>query len=353
MLQQDKPDDYVVATGESHSVREVLDVAFGALDLDWKKYVEIDPRYFRPTEVDHLRGDSGKAQRALGWKPKVTLQAAHRDDGARRRGGRPPVALGARAERVAERSIDGRSSWRSCSARAGRWASRSASGCPRRGSGSRPRRRTRSATSATRRRCARSASGCGRPSSSTPRPTPTSTAPRASPSSRTRSTRPAPRTSRARPPRRARRSFTTRPTSCSTASCRAPTTRAIRRRRRGPTRARRWRATRAVAAATPRHFILRVGCLYGRGGRNFPSTIVRRLRAGETIRADRERLGSPTWVREVAARLRGAGEDVVLRPLPRDRARRDQLGRLRAPVRRSCSACPRSACRGCRPRRCR
>jgi dTDP-4-dehydrorhamnose reductase len=58
---------------------------------------------------------------------------------------------------------------------------------------------------------------------------------------------------------------------------------------------------RLVAAANPRHFILRVGCLYGHGGRNFPSTIVRRLRAGETIRADRDRLGSPTWVREVAA----------------------------------------------------
>jgi GDPmannose 4,6-dehydratase len=71
MLQQDKPDDYVVATGESHSVRELLDVAFGAIDLDWKKYVEIDPRYFRPTEVDHLQGNAGKARRALGWKPKV------------------------------------------------------------------------------------------------------------------------------------------------------------------------------------------------------------------------------------------------------------------------------------------
>jgi GDPmannose 4,6-dehydratase len=74
MLQQDKPDDYVVATGESHSVGEVLDVAFGTLELDWKKYVEIDPRYFRPTEVDHLRGDSGKARRTLGWKPKVTFR---------------------------------------------------------------------------------------------------------------------------------------------------------------------------------------------------------------------------------------------------------------------------------------
>ena len=74
MLQQDKPDDYVIATGESHSVRELLDVAFGALELDWKKYVEIDPRYFRPTEVDHLRGDAGKAMKALGWKPKVTFK---------------------------------------------------------------------------------------------------------------------------------------------------------------------------------------------------------------------------------------------------------------------------------------
>jgi len=74
MLQQDKGDDYVVATGESHSVRECLDVAFGELDLDWKKYVEIDPRYFRPTEVDHLKGDPSKAMRVLGWKPKVTFK---------------------------------------------------------------------------------------------------------------------------------------------------------------------------------------------------------------------------------------------------------------------------------------
>src|SRR5689334_20084667 len=75
MLQQDKPDDYVVATGESHSVRECLEVAFGALDLDWKKFVEIDPRYFRPTEVDHLHGDPSKAKRVLGWKPKVSFKA--------------------------------------------------------------------------------------------------------------------------------------------------------------------------------------------------------------------------------------------------------------------------------------
>jgi GDPmannose 4,6-dehydratase len=73
MLQQDTPDDYVIATGESHSVRECLEVAFGALDLDYKKYVEIDPRYFRPTEVDHLLGDASKARTKLGWKPTVTF----------------------------------------------------------------------------------------------------------------------------------------------------------------------------------------------------------------------------------------------------------------------------------------
>ncbi|HVT06694.1 MAG TPA: GDP-mannose 4,6-dehydratase [Polyangia bacterium] len=74
MLQQPKPDDYVVATGESHTVREVLDISFGALDLDWSKFVEIDPRYFRPTEVDHLHGDPSKAQKVLGWKPKVSFK---------------------------------------------------------------------------------------------------------------------------------------------------------------------------------------------------------------------------------------------------------------------------------------
>jgi len=73
MLQQDKPDDYVIATGESYSVRECLDVAFGTLGLQWKDFVELDPRYLRPTEVDHLRGDFTKAREKLGWKPKVTF----------------------------------------------------------------------------------------------------------------------------------------------------------------------------------------------------------------------------------------------------------------------------------------
>ena len=74
MLQQDHPDDYVIATGETHSVREFLDEAFGCLGMDWKKYVEVDPRYFRPTEVDLLIGDSSKARKALGWQPRVRFQ---------------------------------------------------------------------------------------------------------------------------------------------------------------------------------------------------------------------------------------------------------------------------------------
>jgi len=75
MLQQDKPDDYVIATGETHSVREFLDEVFGLLELDWHKYVEVDPRYFRPAEVDLLLGDATKARQVLGWQPRVTFKA--------------------------------------------------------------------------------------------------------------------------------------------------------------------------------------------------------------------------------------------------------------------------------------
>ena len=73
ILQQDKPDDYVIATGESHSVREFAEMVFQKLGLDYKEYVEIDQRYFRPSEVDVLRGDSSKARKELGWSPKVTF----------------------------------------------------------------------------------------------------------------------------------------------------------------------------------------------------------------------------------------------------------------------------------------
>jgi GDPmannose 4,6-dehydratase len=75
MLQQEEPDDYVIATGETHSVREFLDEVFGLLGLDWQKYVHIDKRYYRPAEVDLLLGDASKARRVLGWKPKVTFKA--------------------------------------------------------------------------------------------------------------------------------------------------------------------------------------------------------------------------------------------------------------------------------------
>ncbi|MCX5637948.1 MAG: GDP-mannose 4,6-dehydratase [Planctomycetota bacterium] len=74
MLQQDKPDDYVVATGESHSVKEFVEEVFGYLGLDWREYVEIDKRYLRPTEVDYLKGDASKAKRVLGWEPKVKFR---------------------------------------------------------------------------------------------------------------------------------------------------------------------------------------------------------------------------------------------------------------------------------------
>lgn len=74
MLQQARPDDYVIATGEAHSVREFLDEAFGYLDLDWQRYVDIDPRYFRPAEVDAVVGDASKARQALGWKPRTTFR---------------------------------------------------------------------------------------------------------------------------------------------------------------------------------------------------------------------------------------------------------------------------------------
>lgn len=74
MLQQDKPDDYVVATGQSHTVREFVDAAFDCAGIDRHGRVEIDPRYYRPAEVNHLEGDSTKARRILGWQPRTTFR---------------------------------------------------------------------------------------------------------------------------------------------------------------------------------------------------------------------------------------------------------------------------------------
>jgi GDPmannose 4,6-dehydratase len=74
MLQADEPDDYVLATGETHSVQDFLDEAFGYAGLDWREYVQIDPRYFRPAEVDLLIGDYSRAREKLGWEPTVRFQ---------------------------------------------------------------------------------------------------------------------------------------------------------------------------------------------------------------------------------------------------------------------------------------
>ncbi|MGE5189042.1 MAG: GDP-mannose 4,6-dehydratase, partial [Gemmatimonadota bacterium] len=74
ILQHDRGDDFVVATGQTNSVREFVEEAFGYAGLDWKRHVKIDPKYFRPTEVENLVGDSSKARRLLGWEPKVTFR---------------------------------------------------------------------------------------------------------------------------------------------------------------------------------------------------------------------------------------------------------------------------------------
>jgi GDPmannose 4,6-dehydratase len=74
IVQQASPDDYVIATGESHSVRELLDLAGSLCGVDWRRHVELDPRYMRPTEVDYLQGDSSKARAKLGWKPRVNFE---------------------------------------------------------------------------------------------------------------------------------------------------------------------------------------------------------------------------------------------------------------------------------------
>ena len=74
MLQQDQPDDYVISTGISHSVRELVEIAFARVDLDWRKHVVIDPAFLRPAEVDHLLGDCTKAKKELGWEPQVDFK---------------------------------------------------------------------------------------------------------------------------------------------------------------------------------------------------------------------------------------------------------------------------------------
>ena len=108
MMQAEEADDYVIATGETHSIREFLDETFGHLQMDWKPYVEIDPRYYRPAEVDLLLGDASKAREKLGWSPKVSfrelarlmveadMKIAERELAAAEREGTPGGAASAR-----------------------------------------------------------------------------------------------------------------------------------------------------------------------------------------------------------------------------------------------------------------
>lgn len=74
MLQQDEPDDFVIATGESRSVRDFVEAAFAYAELDWREHVELDARYLRPTEADHLEGDASHARERLGWEPRVSFE---------------------------------------------------------------------------------------------------------------------------------------------------------------------------------------------------------------------------------------------------------------------------------------
>jgi GDPmannose 4,6-dehydratase len=94
MLQQDRPDDYVVAMGIAHSVKDLVREAFAHVGLDWERYVQIDPRFLRPAEVDHLIGDASKARRMLGWQPSVDFAGLVRMmvDADLARLGRTPVA---------------------------------------------------------------------------------------------------------------------------------------------------------------------------------------------------------------------------------------------------------------------
>jgi GDPmannose 4,6-dehydratase len=96
MLQQPQPDDYVIATGETHTVRELVEAAFSHVGLDWQKHVVSDPAYYRPAEVDLLIGDPSKAKRVLGWQPQVSFEQLVRrmvDADLKRLGGKPAVGM--------------------------------------------------------------------------------------------------------------------------------------------------------------------------------------------------------------------------------------------------------------------
>jgi GDPmannose 4,6-dehydratase len=103
MLQHDRPDDFVIATGETHTVREFVDQAFAMVGRDWRSHVELDPRYLRPTEVDDLQGDASKAARDLGWRPRTTFRELIRamlEADLREAGVDPETAFAAETSRI-------------------------------------------------------------------------------------------------------------------------------------------------------------------------------------------------------------------------------------------------------------
>ncbi len=111
MLQQDEPNDYVLGTGETHSVKEFVEEAFAYVALDWKQYVKSDPRYFRPAEVDVLIADAAKAREQLGWEPKISFRELVRImvDADMEAAGLTPVGDG---NKVLQRNFQGWHQWK-------------------------------------------------------------------------------------------------------------------------------------------------------------------------------------------------------------------------------------------------
>ena len=107
MLQQDKPDDFVIGTGESHTVEEFVEKAFSYAGIDWRKYVKIDQRYFRPKEVNNLVADTKKAKEILDWKPRITFESLIKImvDADMRRAGLTPVGQG---DEIVKKEFPGR-----------------------------------------------------------------------------------------------------------------------------------------------------------------------------------------------------------------------------------------------------
>ena len=273
-------------------MREFLDVAFGTLELDWKQYVEIDPRYFRPTEVDLLLGDAEQGDARAGLEAEGQLPRADQDDGTRRRRGRPTRTFGPGAERLTSVAVV-----------------LGARGLLGTALGERlPAAGWRVAAAVGHAECDITDAGAVRALLEATRPDVVFNAAAYTDVDRAESEPAAAEAINAAGAENVARAAAAAGAAVVHYSTDFVFDGELERpydESDPPSPQGRYAASKVagdarVAAAAERHFILRVGCLYGRGGRNFPSTIVRRLRAGETIRAHNDRLGSPTWAREVA-----------------------------------------------------